>query len=560
MRTFAQPTFRPARSSRAVSAESREAHPFPRLQRTSGKQAVQRLLYPAVLPKLTADTPGDAYEQEADRVAEQVTGIPEVQLQHGCACGGECPQCKKEQEGHGFLQTKRIQSHDVDEAAALPGLQKVLSSVGRPLDPATRGFMEPRFGRDFSLVRVHDDARAADSARSIGARAYAAGHDLVFAASEYAPNTSAGKRLLAHELTHVIQQSAASPSAGGTARETGGAAHVSKAVSGSRIQRACRAEIPDRRSECLGESGTLAEPFFRFRVGCDEFLNTTERDNFSALLARVVPGDVFRVRGFASEEGGFDLNHRLSCARALFAATELERRGAIITERIAHGPQSADPRDPRDRENHRSVVVEQVAVPGSGTSRPCAAMQTVNVAIFPIPGNSRDPFADLTFANRVYADCCVQFRSVGGATLDAALLGTDAMLQHSGDCDSFSAEEESLITVAERAAGSAKIWIFYVPNFEPQSDAKGLACALSSLSGNRLAIPSMILVAADADPVTLAHELGHLLIDTSDHHGIDNPSDPGNVMVAPRVLSGGIRITADASQCAQVRSNLGRLP
>jgi hypothetical protein len=331
-------------------------------------------------------------------------------------------------------------------------------------------------------------------------------------------------------------------------------------VSTPRIQRACRERIPDRRSECQGESGTLAEPSFRFLVGCDEFLNTTERDNFMALLARVVPGDVYRVRGFASEEGSFDLNHRLSCARALFAARELEARGAITTERIAHGPQS-DPSDPRDRENHRAVVVEQVAIPGSESSTVCDdGTQTVDVAIFSLPGNARDPFADLTFANRVYADCCVEFRSVGGGTLDATLLGTDAILQQSGDCDTFSGEEENLITAAESSAGGAKVWIFYVPNFEPQSDAKGLACMLSSLSGNRLMVPPTILIASDADPATLAHELGHLLIDTADHQGIDNRSDPGNVMVAPRELSGGIHITLDASQCALIRSNVGHLP
>jgi hypothetical protein len=327
-----------------------------------------------------------------------------------------------------------------------------------------------------------------------------------------------------------------------------------------RIQRACREEIPDRSSECQGQSGTLAAPFFRFRVGCDEFLNTTERDNFNALLARVVPGDVYRVRGFASEEGSFDLNHRLSCARALLAARELVGRGAIITERIAHGPQSADRRDSRDRENHRSVVVERVAVPGGDTSRACNGVQTVEVAIFSFAGNSRNPFGDLTFANRVYADCCVAFRSAGGGSLPAALLGTDATLQHSGECRTFSAEEESLVTAASGLGGNAKVWIFYVPNFEPQSDAKGLSCMLSHLSGNRLAVPPMILVAADADPATLAHELGHLLIDTADHQGIDNPSDPGNVMVAPRELSGGIHITLDASQCARIRSNVGHLP
>jgi hypothetical protein len=83
----------------------------------------------------------------------------------------------------------------------------VLRSSGRPLDAAARSFFEPRFGQDFSTVRVHTDAKAAESARSVNALAYTVGHDIVFDTGQYTPTTSVGKQLLAHELTHVMQQS-----------------------------------------------------------------------------------------------------------------------------------------------------------------------------------------------------------------------------------------------------------------------------------------------------------------------------------------------------------------
>jgi hypothetical protein len=86
------------------------------------------------------------------------------------------------------------------------GIDEVIHSAGRPLDRETRHFMETRIGFDFSKVRVHTDARAADSARSIGALAYTVGDNMVFAAGRYAPQTTAGRRLLAHELAHTIQQ------------------------------------------------------------------------------------------------------------------------------------------------------------------------------------------------------------------------------------------------------------------------------------------------------------------------------------------------------------------
>jgi hypothetical protein len=87
-----------------------------------------------------------------------------------------------------------------------PIVQDALRSTGQPLDPATRAFMEPRFGHDFSHVRVHTDARAAESAQAVNALAYTVGPDVVFGAGQYAPHSREGQRLLAHELTHVVQQ------------------------------------------------------------------------------------------------------------------------------------------------------------------------------------------------------------------------------------------------------------------------------------------------------------------------------------------------------------------
>jgi hypothetical protein len=85
-------------------------------------------------------------------------------------------------------------------------VHEVLRSPGAPLDPATLAFMEPRFGHDFSQVRVHTDAKAAESARAVNALAYTVGRDVVFGARQYTPWTNLGQRLLAHELTHVMQQ------------------------------------------------------------------------------------------------------------------------------------------------------------------------------------------------------------------------------------------------------------------------------------------------------------------------------------------------------------------
>jgi uncharacterized protein DUF4157 len=103
-----------------------------------------------------------------------------------------------------ILQRRAVGEHE--PAGVPPIVHEVLRSPGQPLDAATRAFMEPRFRHDFSAVRVHTDAKAAQSARTVHALAYAIGDHVAFQAEEYAPRTSAGRRLIAHELAHVVQQ------------------------------------------------------------------------------------------------------------------------------------------------------------------------------------------------------------------------------------------------------------------------------------------------------------------------------------------------------------------
>jgi len=113
------------------------------------------------------------------------------------------PDAKKKEEIP--VQRKAVALADIFADSA--EVEAVTHSAGRPLDPGTRRYMESRIGFDFSKVRVHTDTRAAASARSLGAHAYTVGSSVVFGAGRYAPESTAGRKLLAHELTHVVQQS-----------------------------------------------------------------------------------------------------------------------------------------------------------------------------------------------------------------------------------------------------------------------------------------------------------------------------------------------------------------
>lgn len=172
--------------------------------------------------KLQLGAVNDPLEHEADHVADRVvrtadpaaptlpltSGAP--RLQRKCSCGGsdgECEAChEKGQKGN--LQRKAT------AGTQLPGIpstvHEVLRSPGQPLEGTARNFFETRFVRDFSRIQIHTDARAAESARSMQALAYTVGNQVVFGAGQYAPQTEPGRRLIAHELTHTVQQGAAS--------------------------------------------------------------------------------------------------------------------------------------------------------------------------------------------------------------------------------------------------------------------------------------------------------------------------------------------------------------
>ena len=140
-------------------------------------------------PKLSINEPGDTYEKEADAMADRVMAM------------------KTSCNENGSLQRKE---NNAEETISNPAQENYLTnfnSSGQSLPGEVRNFYEPRFGYDFNDVKVHTDNAAARSAESINALAYTSGKNIVFNEGQYSPNTDGGKRLLGHELTHVVQQS-----------------------------------------------------------------------------------------------------------------------------------------------------------------------------------------------------------------------------------------------------------------------------------------------------------------------------------------------------------------
>jgi hypothetical protein len=256
MKTFASKEKRLAPAAR--KARPYVHHPIGPVQLAQREDIRRILRYTGAQAKLTIGRPNDKYEQEADHVADQVMTMPDPTLQRQIEpeeeeealqakpladqitplvqrqedlpeeeeeepiqakfkdgemiqhmyteCDEETAQRQPMEEEEEELQTK---SRTDKTPAFTPSLESRINSVkggGQPLDIATRTFFEPRFGRDFGRVRLHTDSRSAETAKSVNSKAFTIGKNVVFGLGQYSPNTSQGKRLMAHELIHVVQQ------------------------------------------------------------------------------------------------------------------------------------------------------------------------------------------------------------------------------------------------------------------------------------------------------------------------------------------------------------------
>ena len=290
---------------------------------------------PLVQTRLTVNQPGDEYEQEADRVADMVMRM----------AGPERVDATPE---------PMVGLHAASDMA--------LPSGGVPLASSERRFFEPRLGHQFSQVRIHSDGRAGSLARSLNARAFTAGRDIVFGAGEYAPSTTSGRRLLAHELTHVVQQ-------GRAGATPAGARAPATLRSPPAIQRACKPAGIGTQTGCTTppDSGFFRRGngrIYQFNVNCDTFAGSHAADLATDGKA-LATGSTVDVHGFASTDGDAIFNENLACARAKAAKK-------VLTDPVAAGGAGMPASDilidshgptPGPSADRRSVTIETSGPP-----------------------------------------------------------------------------------------------------------------------------------------------------------------------------------------------------
>jgi hypothetical protein len=328
---------------------------------------------PVVQAKLKIGQPNDKYEQEADRIAEQVMSMPEPDIRKSpdlpsmdfrsrgdVGLDEETVQSKPIAEQITPLVQRQTELEEEDEEEGTLGQAKSfdqqpakinggteLQSIsipesGRPLSERARAYFEPRFGVDFEDVRIHTGGRAAGLARSVNARAFTHGKYIFFGAGQYAPDSRAGRRLLAHELTHVVQQRNGT----GIMCKTTGQDSFGEGFSEERH----RAEAHTYAISDYQEAGELTDVPFEKTSGVASIWIATIRDLLPDMVVRefVVPmgllTEEFENEIFNGFVGSFGLDFTKLNQDQVDAVVILFRRsnwvtiyGSLRKARIAHG-------------------------------------------------------------------------------------------------------------------------------------------------------------------------------------------------------------------------------
>ncbi len=271
--------------------------------------------------ELTIGEPDDQCEREADAVADHVMRMADEAVTHvaptACSLQRKCGACDIGHEETLVQKPAEPSSASAQgiSTTAPAGVHQVLNAPGRPLPMETRAFFEPRFDHDFSRVRVHADGAAQQSARDVYAHAYTVGHHIVFGTGKFSPSTAEGARLLAHELTHVVQQSRTNKPHDGTASprllQRAGLGDVA----------ASEQERAEREANAVRVDPNHFALWFRFdstALRSDEWIDSEQAVFLLAELVafhelEVGEEQTITLQGYASEEG--DAGHNLELSR-----------------------------------------------------------------------------------------------------------------------------------------------------------------------------------------------------------------------------------------------------
>lgn len=469
---------------------------------------------PFIQPKLTIGQPNDKYEQEADAVAQKVVSSSETAIQT------KCTECEKEEslqkqslpeeeelqmqpkeEEEEMLQTQSMEEEEglqmkpslqlkndatsAGRSEASSGIQSRINNnrgSGWPLDSKARGFMESRMQTDFSSVNIHTNDTAVQMNRELGARAFTVGSDIYFNKGEYRPETTKGKKLLAHELTHVVQQqNTLSPA----------------------IQRT------------IGDGFDLSSPRFKGDPDLEACFDSEK------IIKVGSSGESVRKIQQALIDAGFPLprfgTDGIFGQETKASVREFQRQSGLeFTELDGDVGSTTISRLDSRFTGSSAISVEQTCESG---------IKTVVIDVVMMRGSNGNPVADIAFANSVFSSCCMEFQLGSMVTMPTAisdsLLGgdTDFLV---GDCGEVSAEDLPAFITANILFGLTNpIIAFYVDTLhEGGTRLRGVSVSPLCATGSRAPLEGMMAISNGSGSRTFPHELAHILMNTFADHNV----------------------------------------
>jgi len=353
---------------------------------------------------LKVSQPNDPAEIEADQIADEVMRMPvgeATQQKNGSGLAGiqnqiavpsihrKCSACEEDDEAK--IQRKPLSSVGGVPLQSPAHVHSAINSGGRPLDAETRNFFEPRFGYDLGSVRIHTGDRAEQSANAIVAKAYTLGSNLVFGSGEYQPHSESGRRLIAHELAHIMQQGTGKIQELQRQQAEESATEDRSAPSRSTVISEAEVCPPSEGMTCTPATNSPDAVTNSIAFSQNEhMLNRRQQEEIEAAAASWNDAGrlgTVRIDGYASAEGECSYNWELSCRRAQSVATVLEHPAdslgvpSVSIELFAHGEGnefgSALP------ENRKATI-----------SMPVASMPVAPPPSLPAPDIDEDPCSE----------------------------------------------------------------------------------------------------------------------------------------------------------------------
>ncbi|MBP6107110.1 MAG: DUF4157 domain-containing protein [Steroidobacteraceae bacterium] len=399
---------RPASHPVSKKSGERESSGANAVRQRAGNEGIQRMMSEMsgarIQAKLTVSQPGDAHEQQADRVANAVMAAPSPGMQEmptasTHAVQRRCADCDEEMGKKPGAQVQRMEQGAGAAPPVTPAVAANLHAMrggGSVLPADTRAFFEPRFNADFSQVRVHKGTQAEEAAQSIGAKAFTMGRDIGFAKGQYAPESREGRTLLAHELTHVVQQGGAAGTEAPIQRKVD---EESFARRGGKIE-----EVGDTTGGGFGEGVAESNEFLLWNYNVSSSALRTEHTKY--LKEKVLtatrwptilsadPDLKVAIVGGASSTGGAAITTPLSVARADNLKAALVSGGIdgkrIVTSGVGSRHPFADETSSENMAKNRRVEAFLFRPTKRVASQPGVSVTVTNLSAAVAAGFDRD--------------------------------------------------------------------------------------------------------------------------------------------------------------------------